>query len=150
MGSCSDAQSKNAPLGEPCVVEVVVVVVGVVVGGPVVVGCVVGGPAVVVVVGPTAHVALQQLPEPTMPPRASHLSAVDLTEHLLTTAGQSTSVTHAVTPSSHRSPVHVPGSQIAQVTKPSFLPQVDRAAQRVTVPLQFGSTSPFRTASRTA
>jgi hypothetical protein len=129
---------------------VVVVVVGVVVGGPVVVGGDVVGGAAVVVVDPPTHVALQQLPEPAMPPRSSHFSAVDLTEHLLTTAGQSTSVAHAVTPSSHWPAVHVPGSQIAQVTKPSFLPQVDRAAQRVTVPLQFGSTSPFRTASRTA
>ena len=151
-----NAQSMKAPLGDPSVVDVVVVdgviVVGTdVVGGTEVVGAdVVGGGAIVVVVDPTTHVALQQLPEPTMPPRASHFSAVDLTEHLLTTEGQSASTPHAVEPSSQSPSVHVPDSQIAHVTKPSFFPQVERAAHRVTAPLQFASTSPFRTASRTA
>jgi hypothetical protein len=56
---------------------------------------------------------------------------------------------HAVTPSSHKLFVHVPGEQIAQVTKPDFLPQVERAAQRVTAPLQLTSRSPFCTAVRT-
>jgi hypothetical protein len=147
----------KAPLGDPSVVEVVVVDGVIVVGGTDVVGgtevvgaAVVDGGATVVVVDPTTHVALQQLPEPTVPPRASHFSAVDLTEHLLTTEGQSASTPHAVEPSSQNPSLHVPGSQIAHVTNPSFFPQVERAAHRVTAPLQFGSTSPFRTASRTA
>ena len=55
-----------------------------------------------------------------------------------------------VTPSSHRPLAQVPGSQTEQVTKPLFLPQVERAAQRTTLPLQFTSRSPLDTASFTA
>src|SRR5262249_11905442 len=43
--------------------------------------------------------------------------------------------------------VHVPGLQIVHVTKPAFLPQVERAAQCVTLPLQFVSSSLFCTAA---
>jgi hypothetical protein len=135
--SRSNAQSTNAPLGDPSVVDVVVVT-----GVVVVVGA-------VVVVGPTTHVASQQLPEPATPPRASHFSAVDLIEQWFTTGGHAESSAQAVTPSSQTPFVHVPAPQIAQVTKPSFFPQLERAAQRVTAPLQFTSTSPLRTASRT-
>src|SRR5262249_958811 len=45
--------------------------------------------------------------------------------------------------------VHVPGSHVRQVTKPDFLPQVERAAQRSTLPRQFWSSWPERMASRT-
>jgi hypothetical protein len=50
--------------------------------------------------------------------------------------------THAVTPSSQKPLVQVPGSQIAQVTKPSFLPHVERAPQRTTLPLQLVAIRP--------
>jgi len=96
------------------------------------------------------HAASQQLPEPTVPPFASHSSGLDLVEQWFTTGGQSVLRAHAVTPSSHTPLVHVPGLQLVQVTKPVFFPQVDRAAHRVTAPLQFVSMSPSRTASRTA
>jgi hypothetical protein len=148
-------QSRNAPLGEPCVVVVAGdVVVGVdVVGGAEVVGTdVVGGLEVVgdvEVVAPGTQAASQQLPVLATPPLASHASALDLVEQRLTTSAHVESSIHAVTPSSHRPFSQVPASQIVHVTKPLFLPQVERAAQRVTAPLQLASRSPLRTASRT-
>jgi len=54
-----------------------------------------------------------------------------------------------VTPSSQTPLVQVPALQMAHVTKPDFFPHVERAAQRVTAPLQFPSRSPFLTASFT-
>src|SRR5262249_39990496 len=57
---------------------------------------------------------------------------------------------HVVTPSSQRPLVQVPGSQTEQVTKPSFLPHVERAAQRTTLPLQLTSRRPLETASFSA
>ena len=83
-----------------------------------------------------------------MPPRAAHSSAVDFVEQWFSTGGQVELSVQAVTPSSQNPPVQVPGEQIAHVTKPDFFPQVERASQRVTAPLQFVG-SPFATASRT-
>jgi hypothetical protein len=149
-----ERQSKNAPLGEPIVV-VVTVVGGVDVVGAleVVVGVdVVGGVEVVgevVVDAPGSQAASQQLPEPATPPLASQSSALALVEHRSTTGGHVELSTQAVTPSSHRPSEHVPASQIVHVTKPLFFPHVERAAQRVTAPLQLASRSPLRTASRT-
>ena len=134
------------------VVGALEVVGTVVVGAAVVVGREVVGTVVVgwvVVDGPPSHVASQQLPEPTTPPLASHCAALDFVEQRFTTDGHAELSAQAVTPSSHTPSLHVPGSQIAQVTKPLFLPQVERAAQRVTAPLQLASRSPLRTASRT-
>jgi len=95
------------------------------------------------------QLASQQLPEPAMPPRATHWSALDLVEQWVRTGGHVELSEQTVTPSSQNPLVHVPGSQTAQVTKPDFFPHVERAAQRVTAPLQFTSRSPRRTASRT-
>jgi hypothetical protein len=129
-------------------------VVGGEVVGVVVVGTdVVGGAEVVGTVevdAPGTQVAKQQLPVPTTPPLSSHFSALDLVEQRFTTCGHVELSTHAVTPSSHRLFSQVPGSQIVHVTKPSFLPHVERAAHFVTAPLQLASKSPLRTASRTA
>jgi len=66
----------------------------------------------------------------------------------VTTGGHVELSVQPVVPSSQNPLVHVPGSQMGQVTKPVFLPHVERAAQRVTLPLQFTSRSPLRTASR--
>jgi hypothetical protein len=93
------------------------------------------------------HVASQQLPEPTtFEPEQSVAS--DLVEQWVTTAGQVALVLHGVVPSSQTPLVQVPGWQVEQVTKPVF-PHVDRAAQRVTAPLQFVGR-PFATAAFTA
>src|SRR5438477_10584608 len=96
--------------------------------------------------GAGGQVALQQLPVPVIPVRQWEVS--DLVEQCVTTCGHGTVAEHAVTPSSQRPSVHVPGSHVTQVTKP-FLPQVERAAQRTALPLQFTSSSPLLTASRT-
>lgn len=96
------------------------------------------------------QLALQQLPEPTTPPLASQDSALDLVEQRSTTAGHPVLSVQAVTPSSQNpSVLQVPGLQVVQVTNPDLWPHVDRAAQRTTLPLQFTSSSPLRTASRT-
>jgi hypothetical protein len=42
--------------------------------------------------------------------------------------------------------LHLPGDAKQHVTNPDFFPQVERAAHRVTVPLQFVGSSPLRTA----
>jgi hypothetical protein len=94
-------------------------------------------------------VASQQLPEPAKPPFAAQWSELDLVEQRFRTSGHVELSEHAVVPSSQNPFVHVPGSHSAQVTKPDFLPQVERAAQRVTAPLQFTSSWPLATASRT-
>jgi hypothetical protein len=99
--------------------------------------------------GDDTHVASQQLPDPATPPFAAQRSALDFVEQWFTTGGHIELSVHMVTPSSQRPLVQVPGLQIAQVTKPDFFPHVERAAQRVTAPLQFVSRSLFRTASRT-
>jgi len=81
----------------------------------------------------------QQLPPPTTPP-GRHMSAECLVLHR---EPQSTSVVHVTAGSSVHVPVVV--SQVlvgtVQVMKP-LLPQVERAAQRVTLPLQFVGSSP--------
>jgi hypothetical protein len=97
-----------------------------------------------------SQVARQQLPLPAMPPLAAHSAALDLVEQRSTTCGHVELSAQGVTPSSQTSPVHVPGTHRVHVTKPSFLPHVDRAAQRTTFPLQFVSSWPLVTASRTA
>jgi hypothetical protein len=94
-------------------------------------------------------VASQQLPDPATPPFASQRSALDFVEQWFIRGGHIELSAHMVTPSSHRPLVQVPGLQIAQVTKPDFFPHVDRAAHRVTAPLQFVSRSPFLTAAFT-
>jgi hypothetical protein len=94
--------------------------------------------------------ASQQLPEPAMPPLAAQRSELDFVEQRSSTGGHVELSMQAVTPSSQNPPVQVPGEQIAHVTKPDFFPHVERAAQRVTAPLQFTSRSPFRTAALTA
>ena len=99
--------------------------------------------------GDATHTASQQLPVPTTPPRASHASALDLVEQRLRTGGHCELSAQTVVPSSQRPLVQVPASHCAQVTKPLFFPQVERAAQRVTAPLQLVAMSPLRTASRT-
>jgi hypothetical protein len=128
--------------------DVVVVVVGasvVVVGASVVV--VVAG-AVVVVVLPATQLASQQLPSLGTPPRAVQRSALDWIEQRSTTGGHCELSLHVVEPSSQTPFAQVPGLQKAHATKPDFLPQDERAAQRCTVPLQLASRSPLRTASR--
>ena len=85
-----------------------------------------------------------------MPPLAVQRSAVDFVEQWFRTGGQVELSVHAVTPSSQKPFVHVPGEQSAQVTKPDFLPQVERAAQWVTAPLQFTSNWLLRTAALAA
>jgi len=104
----------------------------------------------------TAQVAAQQLPPPTTtvaPGGAlagtAHFEASDFVEHRRSTAAHSLLSVHGVTPSSHRPLLHVPGLHSEQVTKPLFLPHVERAAQRTTLPLQFTSRSPLDTASFT-
>jgi hypothetical protein len=152
-----ERQSRNAPLGEMAVVEDVEVVGVEVVGGEVVGVVVVGTPVVggaevvgtVEVDGPGTQAASQQLPVPTMPPLASHFSALDLVEQRFTTSAQFESSMHAVVPSSQKPFSQVPASQIVHVTKPLFLPHVERAAHLVTAPLQLTSRSPLLTASRT-
>jgi hypothetical protein len=47
-------------------------------------------------------------------------------------------------------PSHVPSEAKQHVTNPVRFPHVERAAQRVTVPLQLVGSSPLPTASRTA
>jgi hypothetical protein len=88
------------------------------------------------------------------PPFTTHLVASDLIVQRSTTGGHVELSTQVVVPSSQvpepSTTVHVPGLQIVHVTKPSFLPQVERAAQRVTLPLQFTSSSWFLTASLAA
>jgi hypothetical protein len=90
------------------------------------------------------------------PPFTTHLAASDLIVQRSTTGGHVELSVQRVVPSSHvpvvepSGMVHVPGLQIVHVTKPSFLPQVERAAQRVTLPLQFTSSSLFLTASLAA
>ncbi len=96
------------------------------------------------VVEGVGQLASQQLPEPTMPEQRA---ALDLVEQWVTTAGQVKLTVHAVVPSSQNPFVQVPGSQVKHVTKPVF-PHVDRAAHRVTAPLQFVGR-PFATASFT-
>jgi hypothetical protein len=87
------------------------------------------------------------------PPFTTHLPASALIVQRSTTGGHVELSVQSVVPSSHvpevepAGMVQVPGLQIVQVTKPSFLPQVERAAQRVTLPLQFTSSSLFLTAS---
>ena len=90
--------------------------------------------------------ASQQLPDPATPPFAEHSSALDFVEQWFTTGGHIELSVHVVTPSSQSPVVQVPGLQIAHVTKPVFFPHVERAAHRVTAPLQFPSRSPFLTA----
>jgi hypothetical protein len=63
--------------------------------------------------------------------------------------GQFGSPEHTVTPSWQSPFSHVPDDAKQQVTNPDFFPHVERAAQRVTAPLQLVG-SPFATASRTA
>jgi hypothetical protein len=99
--------------------------------------------------GDATHAASQQLPDPATPPLASHASALDLVEQWFRTGGHCELSAHTVVPSSHNPAVQVPVLQIAHVTKPVFLPHVERAAHRVTAPLQLVSMSPFLTASRT-
>jgi hypothetical protein len=97
--------------------------------------------------------ASQQLPEPTtavIPSLAVQRAASDFVEQWFRTGGHVELSVHAVTPSSQRLLVHVPGEHCAHVMKPDFFPHVERAAQRVTAPLQFTSRSPFRTAALTA
>jgi hypothetical protein len=94
-------------------------------------------------------VASQQLPEPATPPFAAQSSALDFIEQWFTTGGHIELSVHMVTPSSQTPLVQVPALQIAHVTKSDFFPHVERAAQRVTAPLQFVSRLPLRTASRT-
>src|SRR5580765_5340081 len=85
-----------------------------------------------------------------MPPFARHRSALDFVEQRSTTCGHVELSAHGVTPSSQKpSALQVPGTQIVHVTKPSFLPHVERAAHRTTLPLQLTSSSPVETASRT-
>jgi len=91
--------------------------------------------------GDDTHVASQQLPDPGTPPFAVQRSAVDFVEQWFTTGGHIELSVHMVTPSSQTPLVQVPGLQIAQVTKPDFFPQVERAAHLVTAPLQFVSRS---------
>ena len=105
----------------------------------------------------TAQLAAQQLPLPTTtvaPGGAlagtAHFEASDFVEHRRSTAAHSLLSVHAVTPSSHTPFAHVPGSQTEQVTKPLFLPHVERAAQRTTLPLQLTSSRPLETASFSA
>jgi len=77
-----------------------------------------------------------------------HWTALDFERHLVT-AGHWVASVHTVVPS-WQSPVvalQTPGDAKQQVTKPG-LPHVDRAAHRVTVPLQFVGR-PFATASFT-
>jgi len=99
--------------------------------------------------GDDTHVASQQLPDPATPPFAAQRSALDFVEQWFTTGGHIELSVHMVTPSSQTPFVQVPGLQIAQVTKPDFFPHVERAAHRVTAPLQFPSRSPFLTAAFT-
>ena len=91
--------------------------------------------------------ASQQLPVPGEPPRAVQRSALDLVRHFVTT-GHVDASTHAVVPSWQSPVVHVPGKAKQHVTKPAFLPQVERDAQRTTAPLQLVG-SPLATACLT-
>ncbi len=96
---------------------------------------------------PGVQVASQQLlVEFVTPPIAVQRSPLDLTEQRFRTGGHVELSVHAVVPSSQKPFVHVPGEQNAQATNPVFLPHVERAAQRVTAPLQFTSSWLFRTA----
>jgi hypothetical protein len=99
--------------------------------------------------GDDTQVASQQLPDPATPPFAAQRSALDFVEQWFTTGGHIELSVHMVTPSSQTPLVQVPGLQIAQVTKPDFFPHVERAAHRVTAPLQFPSSSLFLTAAFT-
>jgi hypothetical protein len=65
-----------------------------------------------------------------------HISALDFTLHRCL-GGQSPSCEHGVAPSWQRPLRHDPGRTKQQVTKPGGFPQTDRAAQRLTSPLQF-------------
>jgi len=96
----------------------------------------------------TLHTASQQLPVPGEPPCAVQRSLLDFTLHRVR-AGHSASVEHCVSLPAHVPLAHLPSEAKQQVTNPFFLPHVERAAHRVTVPLQLVG-SPFATASRTA
>jgi hypothetical protein len=85
----------------------------------------------------TGHVASQQLPDPTTP---WHSVALALVEQWVTIPGHVALDVQIVVPSSQSPFVHVPGSHREHVTNPDFFPHVDRAAHRVTAPLQFAGS----------
>jgi len=98
--------------------------------------------------GVTLQTASQQLPEPGKPPCAVQRLLLDFTLHRVC-PGHVASLAHAAPPSWQNPLMHFPGEAKQQVTNPVFFPHVERAAHRVTVPLQLVG-SPFATASRTA
>jgi hypothetical protein len=93
--------------------------------------------------GGRLQVASQQLPEPGEPPFAVQRGAVADTRQRLM-MGHCSGAVHGVTRSWHLPFLHLPGYAKQQVTNPP-LPQLERAAQRAMVPLQF-TGKPFATA----
>jgi hypothetical protein len=73
-----------------------------------------------------------------------------LVEQRFSTGGHVELSVQLVVPSSQKPALQVPGEHTAQVMNPSFLPHVERAAHRVTAPLQLTGKRWFRTRSLTA